>query len=101
MLGFVDETQENIVDLFSYKGAKSQKFTVDTMKHSFEKVTFARIFRVKELQQLQRYCQLLIALIKGTSIRTHLKNEFLVNNFLPDGRLKVGWFQEAQKHFVH
>lgn len=53
MFGFVDETQENIVDLFSYEGAQSQEFTVDTMKHSFKKVTFAWIFRVKELQQLQ------------------------------------------------
>lgn len=52
VFSFVDEAQENIVDLFSYEGAQSQEFSVDTMKHSFEKVTFARIFRVKELQQL-------------------------------------------------
>jgi hypothetical protein len=53
VFGFVNETQENIVDLFSNEGAQSQEFSVDTMKHSFEKVTFARIFRVKELQQLK------------------------------------------------
>lgn len=53
MFSFVDETQENIVDLFSNEGAKSQEFTVNTMKHSFKKVTFARIFRIKELQQLK------------------------------------------------
>jgi hypothetical protein len=52
VFSFVDEAQENIVDLFSNEGAQSQEFSVDTMKHSFEKVTFARIFRVKELQQL-------------------------------------------------
>jgi len=54
VLGFVNETQENVVDLFSYEGAQSQEFSVDTMKHSFEEVTFAWIFRVKQLQQLKR-----------------------------------------------
>jgi hypothetical protein len=54
VLGLVDEAQENIVDLFSNEGAQSQEFSVDTMKHSFEKVTFARIFRVEELQQLEK-----------------------------------------------
>lgn len=53
MLGFIDETQENVVDLFSYEGAQSEKFPVNTMKHRFQEVTFARIFRVEEFQQLK------------------------------------------------
>lgn len=52
MFGFVDETQENIVDLFSYEGAQSQELPVDTMEHSFKEVTFTWIFRVEKLQQL-------------------------------------------------
>lgn len=52
MFGLVDEAQENVVDLFSYEGAKSQEFSVYTMKHSFKKVTFARVFGVEEFQQL-------------------------------------------------
>lgn len=102
MFGFVDETQENIVDLFSYEGAQSQEFTVDTMEHSFKKVTFARIFRVEELQQLKSKHDLkLVSISHKTGQQAHLKNKFLVNHFLPDGRLEVGRFQEAQKHFVH
>lgn len=103
MFGFVDETQENIVDLFSYEGAQSQEFTVDTMEHSFKKVTFARIFRVEELQQLQKHDLKLVSSLDRTDRgqQTHLKNKFLVNHFLPNGRLEVGRFQEAQKHFVH
>lgn len=54
MFGFVDETQENVVDLFSYEGAEAQEFSVNTMKHSFQKVTFTRIFRVEQFQQLKR-----------------------------------------------
>lgn len=50
MFSFVDEAQENIVDLFSYEGAQSQEFSVNTVKHSFKKVTFSWIFRVKKLQ---------------------------------------------------
>lgn len=55
MFGFVYETQENVVDLFSYEGAEAQEFSVYTMKHSFQKVTFTRIFRVEQFQQLQNY----------------------------------------------
>lgn len=54
MFGFVDETQENVVDLFSYEGAEPQEFSVYTMKHSFQKVAFTRIFRVEQFQQLKR-----------------------------------------------
>lgn len=53
MFGFVDEAQENVVDLFSYEGAEAQEFSVNTMKHSFQKVTFARIFRIEQFQQLK------------------------------------------------
>lgn len=53
MFGFVNETQENIVDLFSNEGAQSQELSVDAMEHGFQKVAFARVFRVEKLEQLQ------------------------------------------------
>lgn len=48
MFGFVNEFIENVVDLLSNVGSEVQKFSVDAMKGSFQKISFTGVFRIKK-----------------------------------------------------
>jgi len=52
VLRLVNESQEYVVDLFSYKSPQSQKFSVYAMQHRLQKVPLPGILRVEKFQQL-------------------------------------------------
>lgn len=88
MFSFVNETQENIVDLFSNEGAQSQEFSIDAMKHSFKKVTFTRIFRVEKLQQLKQLRESIKSLTQikkqSNSLEEQIFGQSLFSRWLPE-----------------
>lgn len=59
---------------------KPEELAVDAMQHCLEEIPLSRIFGVEQLQQL--------------------KNEFLIDHPLADGRLKVRALEETQEELV-
>ena len=47
---FIDESVENVVYVLSNVGAKTEKFSVDSMENCLEKIALARIFGVEQFQ---------------------------------------------------
>jgi hypothetical protein len=45
--------EEDIIDGSSDEGSQVEEFTIDTVKGSLEEVSFSRVFRVEEFQELQ------------------------------------------------
>lgn len=78
-MSFCDLPEKDMIDLFTYEGAKTQKFAVNTVQDRFEKIAFARILRIEQFQQLQ--------------------HEFLVDDAFSDGRLKVRTLQEPETRY--
>ena len=72
---------ENIVDLFTDVGSKSQEFSVYSMQRGFEKVSLARIFAIEQLQKL--------------------KHKLLIDEPFGDRRLKIRGLQESQEKLVN
>jgi len=62
VLRLVNESQEYVVDLFSYKSPQSQKFSVYAMQHRLQKVPLPGILRVEKFQQLLNRYKLLVNL---------------------------------------
>ena len=48
----VDEAVENVVDLFSNEGSETQELPINPMKCRLQKISFPRILRIEELQEL-------------------------------------------------
>lgn len=44
---FIQIPQENVTDLFAYKGSKTKELPINTMQNSFQKIPFPRILRIK------------------------------------------------------
>lgn len=72
--------EKNVIDLFTYKRAKPQKFAINTVQDRFQKITFARVLRIEQFQQLQ--------------------HELLIDDAFTDGRLKVRTLQEPESYKV-
>lgn len=72
--------EKNVIDLFTYKRAKPQKFAINTVQDRFQKITFARVLRIEQFQQLQ--------------------HKLLIDDAFTDGRLKVRTLQEPESYKV-
>lgn len=53
MFGFVDESVENIINLFPDVGSEVKEFPVDSVKRRLQKVSFSGVLRVEEVEQLK------------------------------------------------
>jgi len=102
VLRLVNESQEYVVDLFSYKSPQSQKFSVYAMQHRLQKVPLPGILRVEKFQQLSNRQKLLVnSTTLSAESKTHLQNELLIDHTLADGRLEILRLQEPQEHLIH
>lgn len=80
LLDLVDETQEDVVDLFANEGAQAEKLAVDAVQDGFEQVAFARVLAVEELE--------------------NAGDESLIDVLFAHVGLKLGRLEEAQEEFV-
>jgi len=102
VLRLVNESQEYVVDLFSYKSPQSQKFSIYAMQHRLQKVPLPGILRVEKFQQLSNRQKLLVnSTTLSAESMTHLQNELLIDHTLADGRLEILRLQEPQEHLIH
>jgi len=76
----VNELEENVIDGSANEGTKVEKFAVDTMEGSFEKVAFSRILRVEELEEI--------------------KDEGLIDVTLCHVSVEIGAFDESEEEFI-
>ena len=54
MFRLVNETEEDVVNLFPDERSETQEFAIDAMKTSLEKVALAWVLAIEQLQQLGR-----------------------------------------------
>lgn len=66
--------------MLSDERAESKEFSVDSVEHCLKEITFSRVFRVEQVEQLE--------------------HESLINVLFADGRLEVWRFEEAKEEFV-
>ncbi len=52
----VNEMEKNVIDGTTYESSQIEKFSINSMKGSLEKVALARVFRVEKFEQLQVSC---------------------------------------------
>lgn len=79
-LGFVDEVEEDVINRPPDERAEVEEFAVDTVKGRFEEVALARVFRVKELEEVE--------------------HEGLVDVSFGEVRVEIGAFDEAEEEFI-
>lgn len=80
-LGFIDKVEENVVDAPADRGPQVEEFSVYTVECRLEKVPLSRVFRIKELEEVE--------------------NEGLINISLGEVGVEIGAFDEAKEEFVN
>lgn len=80
MLGLVDKSIEDVIDLLAYVGPEPEELAVDPVQGRLEEVPLPRVFRVEEIEQLQ--------------------DELVIDVSLGDRRLKIRRLEQTQKELV-
>lgn len=76
----VNELEEDVIDGSANKGTKVEKFAVNTMESSFEKIAFSRVLGVEELEEI--------------------KDEGLIDVALCHVSVEIGAFDESEEEFI-